>query len=128
MSLVKIGEKFSVTSSRIRDIIQHAFKTLRLYKYKTYLVKGFKKASEEAEDMKIHGIEAMHDLPISSLDLTNRSIWKMTYAGIRTVGDLVAFIHRWGQAWHHKIRNFGMVSKEEVEKELIGHGLKLYMD
>ena len=128
LTLSKIAHKYSITNSRIRDIIEHACKTLRLYKYKTYLVKGFNKASEEAEHMKIHGIEAMYDLPISSLELSNRSTWKMTYAGIRTVGDLVAFIHRGGQEWHHKIRNLGIVSKKEVEKELMFHGFILHKD
>jgi predicted DNA-binding protein YlxM (UPF0122 family) len=128
ISLSKIGQLFSITNQRIRSIIENTCKILRLYKHKTYLVNGYKKGREEVENMKIHGIKAMYDLPISCLEISHRSIRQIGYTGIRTIGELVDFINQRGEEWHHKIRNIGKASKEEMERELKGHGFKLFKD
>lgn len=118
LSLVKIGHEFSVTNQRIRRIIEDSCKTLKLYKNKSYLLDGYVQAKLHEENLKVNGISLIYDLPVSTLDLTNRSINYINRASIVTVGELVKFIESRGEDWNRNIRNLGIVSRKEVEEVL----------
>ena len=86
------------------------------------MINGYVKAKQHEEIVKDNGISLIYDLPVSALDITNRSINYVNRAGIMTVGELVKFIKSRGEDWNRVIRNFGIVSKEEVEEVLKIHG------
>ena len=138
----KIGETFERSPERVRQLGQRGIRKLRHPSRLPYIQFGMqgytewmekKRVAEEAllnaslVDNPESLLEHLDYIPVENIGLSYRSISCLSYAGIKTVGQLYRMIKQKPE-WAESIRNLGYRGKSDIRRALKKYGLSIQQE